>query len=143
MVEPVGQADDVDDGVPPLRVGLASGDGQGQKDVLASREGWHEVELLEDESDPFTSQQRQLPVGEGGDIGLADEGATRSGAVEPGHAVHERRFTRSRRTHDRGEGTGLDGDAHPVEGLDDGISGSVSLDEFIGGSGGRRHDGLL
>ena len=75
MVEPVGQSDDVDDGVPPLRVGLASGDGQGQEDVLAGREGWHEVELLEDESDPFTSQQRQLPVGEGGDIGLADEGA--------------------------------------------------------------------
>ena len=86
----------------------ATGERQGQPDVLLGREDGDEVEGLEDEADLVAPQPRQVGVVELADLRAGDRHDAAGGAVEAGQQVHERRLAGPRGTHDRGERGGLD-----------------------------------
>src|SRR5262249_34667922 len=52
VLQPVAQADNVDDGIQPLTVGAATSDVERQRDVVRRREYRQQVERLEHEADP-------------------------------------------------------------------------------------------
>ena len=71
VVEPVAEADRLDDRGVPLRVGPPAGDRQRQQDVLLGGQRRHQVERLEDEADLVAAQPGQLLVLEPAELGLA------------------------------------------------------------------------
>ena len=103
VAQPVAEVELRDHGRHPRRSGVAAGEIGGQGDVLLGGEGGQQVERLEDEPEPVPTQDRALPVREGGQVGVADEHLPRGQRVQAGQAVHQGRLARARRTHDRGE----------------------------------------
>ncbi len=75
---------------------------------------------------------RQPGVVEGPDVEVADEGLPRRRAVEPGHAVHQGRFSRSGRSHHRREATALERDVDAGESMDRRLARPVGLGETDG-----------
>ena len=71
------------DACPLERCGPAPVEVERQQDVAEGVEGGHQVERLEDESDTAAAQDRQLEVGEPGDVGVADPGRPELGASRP------------------------------------------------------------
>ena len=57
----------------PVRVGLAAGEHQRQRDVLQRGQRRHQVERLEDEADAVAAQLGELLVVERAEVGVADE----------------------------------------------------------------------
>src|SRR5699024_4724284 len=106
VIEAIGQADCRDHGVEPLRIHLAAGNVQGQRDVLLRGQRRDEVECLEDEADVVAAQLGQLGVSQLRDVDVTDVYGAGSRGVQGGHAMHERGFARTRRSHDGGELTG-------------------------------------
>ena len=102
-----------------------------EQDVAERVEGRHEVERLEDEAHAPAAQDRELEVGEAGDVGVADPGAAGGRGIQSRHDVHERRLARSGRPHDRGELAATDADAHAVEGAHGAPPGAVGLGELL------------
>ena len=62
VVEPVAEADRVDQLVEALRIGVAAGELERQQDVLPRVEDRQQVEELEDEADLVAAQLGQLGV---------------------------------------------------------------------------------
>ena len=110
-----------------MLVGLAARDPHRQHDVLRGGHGREQVERLEDEPDPVTSQQRERLVVERGDLGVAEVDLARGRAVEAGQQVQQRRLAGSRGTHDRGELTLGQADADVVERRDGRVAAAVEL----------------
>src|SRR5690606_33096525 len=79
-------------------------------------------------------QPRELVVGQGRQVGVADQRLARGEPIEPGQAVHERRLPRTRRAHDRGESARFELEIHLVQGDDGGVAASVDLGGSAGGS---------
>ena len=90
VVEPVAELDGVDDLVVPRTVDVPSGDVERQRDVLRRGQGRHEVERLEDEADRITPKSRQILLGQGREVDLADEDLPLGGRVEPCEAMQQR-----------------------------------------------------
>src|SRR5690606_29027605 len=130
--ETVGETETGDDGVEPFLIDLAARDVHREGDVLEGGEGGDEVERLEDEADAVAPQLGHPLVGQGRQIGVADEDRSGGRAVETCEAVHEGRLARSGGTHDRGELTGGEIRGHTVEGVNRGFSGSVDLLQVLG-----------
>jgi hypothetical protein len=76
VVEPVTQPHRVDDHVVPLQIGLATGYRQRQQDVLLRAQGRHQVQRLEDEPDPVTSQLGQRLVLQPAQLDVTEEDLT-------------------------------------------------------------------
>ena len=62
VVQAVSQADGIHDDVEPFRIDLATGNIQRKGDVLASRQGWYQIEALKDKTDLLAPQLRQCFV---------------------------------------------------------------------------------
>jgi len=102
--------------------------------------GRDEVERLKDEPDVVAPQLGQRRVVQSLELLIADERATRRGAVQPRQAVHERRLAGTRRTHHGGETPTLELDAHAVERPHTGVAGTVDLG-YVNSARGRRCSG--
>src|SRR5215469_5231832 len=102
------QAHRFHDRVEPGPVGGAPRDVQREGDVVRRGESGQQVIGLEDEADVIAAQPGQPALGQRGDLGAADPRPPAVGAVQPGHAVHERGLTGPGRSHDGGEGPGAD-----------------------------------
>ncbi len=92
MLESVFQPQAVDDcGDPGAFVGFGSAvvEFERQSDVLFDRERGHEVEGLEDESDPATAQGGEIVVAQLRDLLVAEVDRAGGGPVESGEDVHE------------------------------------------------------
>ena len=100
---------------------------QRQRDVLRDRERGQEVEGLEDEADPLAPQDRQPPLAESGQVGVAERDGAGGGTVEPRGDVQERALARARRAHDRGERPARKLDADAVERDDGAVALAVHL----------------
>ena len=99
----VAEADDLDQLLEPLAVGLAARDRQRQHDVLLGRQHRQQVEELEDEPELVAAQLGQRAVVEPCELGPVDETEPDVGRVEAGEDVHQGRLARAGRAHDRGE----------------------------------------
>ena len=66
------------------------------------------------------------------DLDVAEEDLALSEAVEPGHAVQQRRLPGTRRAHDRGEPRGLERHADVVERAHLGLAAAVDLGRVDG-----------
>ena len=95
-VQPVTQADGVDQRVEPFAVRLAAADAQRQHDVLLGVEDRQQVVALEDEADAAPAQQRQRVVGERVEPRAVDLDPAARRAVEAGEDVHQRRLAGAR-----------------------------------------------
>src|SRR5438445_788912 len=85
---------------------------QGQLDVLERRRPGQQVELLEHEPDLRVADSRQLVLREPADVDAVEQVVPRRRRVEAAEEIHERRFARSRRSHDGDELAGADGQRH-------------------------------
>ena len=134
VAQPVGEPEGLDE---PVDAGAlerrrpAAVEVERQQDVADRVERRHEVERLEDEPDAAAAQDRELEVGEAGDVGVADPRAAGGRGIQPGHDVHERRLARPGRAHDRGELAATDADAHAVERAHLASAGAVGLGELL------------
>ena len=90
--EAVLKPDRLDDVDHPGGVGLPSCQIQRQCEVLLSRQGWDEVERLEDEPDLVASQESEVSFGEVTEFNVADVDGARGQVVKSRRAVHERRL---------------------------------------------------
>ncbi len=88
---------------------------QRQKDVLLGGQRRYQIEGLEDESDLVAAQVGELLLVHGRDLKAFDDHLAGSRRVQSGHAVHQRGFSRSGRTHDRGHLAAVERDVHMVE----------------------------
>ena len=102
----------------PLRVRLAAGELERQRDVLGRREHRQQVEELKDEPDVVTAQLGQLRVVERRDLDAGDRDLARRRPVQPGEDVHQRRLARARRAHHRGQPPLSDLDGHAAQRVD-------------------------
>ena len=127
MVEPITQPQPIDHGIQPLPVRRTARDIQRQRDVLQRGQRRHQVERLEDETDPVAAQPGHLLVGQTGQRGIADVHGARGRRVQTRQAMHQSGLTGSGRAHDRGELALYELRAHPVQGADPGIPGPVQL----------------
>jgi hypothetical protein len=127
------ETDRGDDLVQPGRVGLAAGELERQRDVLGRREHREQVEELEDEPDVVAAQLRQRRVVEIADVDAGDRHLARSGLVEAGEDVHERRLARARRAHDGRQATGGDVDRDAAQRIDGRVPLAVAADDAGGG----------
>src|SRR5699024_134102 len=121
VLQPRLEAQAGDDGRDPgtfIGVGPPVVEFERQPDVVPDRERGHEVEGLEDESDPTPAQGRQLILAQAGDLLLAEVDSARGGTVESGDDVHEGGLSRTRRPHHGGESGRSDVAADAVEGGD-------------------------
>src|SRR5215469_11596819 len=134
--EAIAEVQLVDEEIEPPRVGFPAGEIGRQRDVLAGGEHRHEIERLEYEADPVPPQPREARVVQPADGLLADVDLAGGHGVQAGQAVHQRRLARAGWSHDRGEASPLELDAHPVERADHRVAPPVDLDE-IHGLGGR------
>src|SRR5258706_504463 len=131
------EADGGDHLVDPGLVGLPAGQAHRKGDVLLGGQRGHEVVGLEDEPDAIAAQNRELPVVQGSEVDVADEGLAGGELVEAGQAVQQRRLAGSGRAHDGGETPGGELDGDVVEGPDGGVgAGAVDL---AGVAGRGRH----
>jgi hypothetical protein len=72
VLESIGEANALDHPVDPLLVGVATGQGDRQVDVLLGGEGGHQVVRLEDEAQAVTAQDRELALAHAAERPLAD-----------------------------------------------------------------------
>ena len=100
---------------------------QRQADVLGDRERGQQVEGLEDEPDPLAPQDRQPPLAQPRELGVAERHGARGGPVQPRCHVQQRALARARRTHDRGERSGREPDADAIEGDDRAVAAAMDL----------------
>jgi hypothetical protein len=125
--------------VEPLLVHLGARERSRQGDVLGRGQRRDEVEGLEDEADPVTSQLGEPGIIKGPDILLAHECLPRRRPVQARHAMHQRRLARARRPHDGREPAALDGHADTGQGMHGCLSDPVRLAQVYGM---RRRSGL-
>jgi hypothetical protein len=67
-----------------------------ERDVLGHRQGWDEVEALEDEPHSAASQYGEAATAQAGEIRPAESDRARSRALEAGGALQEGRLARTR-----------------------------------------------
>ena len=127
VLEPVAEADGVDDVVEPLLVGLASGERQRECDVLDRVQGRNQVVRLEDEADLVAAHLRELLLVQSGELDVAEEHLPRCERVESGDAMQQSRLAGTRRAHDRGVRPALEVDIDIVEGAHLGLARAVNL----------------
>ena len=103
MGQPVSQSQGGNDLVEPGLINFCAGQIQRQQNVVACREGGHQVEGLENKAHVFAPQDGQFVVAHPGDHGFADGHLAGVDRIKAGQTVHQRRFSRTRWSHDRGE----------------------------------------
>ena len=109
---------------------------QRQADVLRDRERGQQVEGLEHEPDPLAPQDRQPPLAEPRQVGVAERDGAGGGPVEPRRDVEERALAGARRAHDRGERPSRELDADAVEGDDGAVALAMDLADVAKGDRG-------
>ena len=115
---------DVADGRAPRAAAIEA---QRQGDVLGDRERGQQVEGLEHEPDALAPQDRQAPLAEACQVGVAERDGAGGRPVESGRDVEERALAGARRAHDRGERPSRELDADAVEGDNGAVALAVDL----------------
>ena len=123
----VAQMKRVDDLLHPVAFGLAPRDVQRQPDVLERGQGRNEIECLEDEADTVAPHLRDLALGQGTQLDVADPRLSRRQPVETRHALHQRRLARTRGPHDRRERTVSELDVDAIDRPHLGVALAVDL----------------
>ncbi|MCY1550633.1 hypothetical protein D9M68_869000 [compost metagenome] len=96
-------------------VALAAQQHQRQRDVLRNVQVRQHVEGLEHEAHVAPAPERAGFAVERADVDAAVRDRARVPAVEPGHAVEQRRLAGARFAHDGDELAGLDAERHVLE----------------------------
>ena len=93
---------------------------------------------------PMRARRRRVsaPLGELGQLDLAERDRPRGRPVEPGGDVEERALARTRGPHDRGERPGRQLDADAVERDDGAVAAAVDLADLAEGDGGGGDGGV-
>jgi hypothetical protein len=120
----------------PVAVDPGPGQVGREGDVLGRGQRRDQVEGLEDEADLVPAQPGEPGVVEPADVLAAHERLPGRRPVEAGHAVHERRLARARRTHHGGEPGPVDGHVDAVQGVHRRLAAAVGLVQ-VHGPGGR------
>ena len=115
----------------PALVDLLAGDPQRQHDVLLGGQDGNQVQRLEHEAHPRPPQAGELGVVEPVEAPSVEPDVARGRTIEPGEYVHERRLSRSRRSHDRGEASPRERHGDAPERVDDRLSLAVALDQVL------------
>ncbi|MDI2023655.1 hypothetical protein PJL18_04203 [Paenarthrobacter nicotinovorans] len=90
VLQPVLQPKGANNGFQPPGVGRCTCQGERKRDVLLGRQRGHQVEGLENETDPLAAKRRELPVIESGELCSAQDDPAGIGCIEPRQAVHKR-----------------------------------------------------
>src|SRR3954451_6665354 len=115
MVKARPESEAVHDRVEPRRIGLVTGEPQGQQDVLSGVQRRQQVVGLEDEADPVASGLRALTFGQRGQLDIAEPNPSGAEVVERREALHQGRLSRAGGSHDRGHLAALELDRDIVE----------------------------
>ncbi len=113
------------DGGPPGLADPAAVELEREADVLGRGERRDEVEVLEDHADPAATQRGEVGRAQRRGRLAVDLDAASGRQVEGAREVEQGRLAAAAGAHDRDELTGLDGEAHAVEGAHRGGSGAV------------------
>jgi len=88
---------------------------QRQPDVLSDRKRRQQVERLKHEADPLAPQDRQPPLAQPRQLGIAQSDGARGRPVQPGRHIQKRALARTRRAHQGSERPHRERDADSVE----------------------------
>ena len=102
----------------PALLGGDTGVQQGQLHVLLHGQLWDQVVLLEDKTQHFVPDFRLLVVIHSRDVGAAQVVGAGGWHVQTADDVHGRGLAGSGLAHDGHELSWVDGDIHPVQGMD-------------------------
>ena len=106
---------------------------QRQGNVLGDGERWQQVEGLEYEPDPLAPQDRQPPLAQVRQVGIAERNAPGGGPVQPRRHVQECALARTGWPHDRGERPRGECGADAVEGDDRSFAPAIGLADIAQG----------